>query len=253
MDNRPFTPRLLAVLCATLLAACGDLPTSTPAGTAADIAGDEPSALALDELSTQAALVGDAPGASAYADGALAIRLGAVPTEIAVVIDNRQYRYRAVVIGVVERRADGAELLRRNFVAWTGAPRVTAALRTVSRSDAASFGAFAEATDAGRATGTWADIARDARFTAVEGSVATTLSSLAGSCPNAQRDPRFTCDLARFDVRLDGTFAPSRDAGARVMIATSPPSVAGIVVHRTDGGSGGRPGVTPSRPQPTRR
>ncbi len=254
MPTRPFAPRMLAVALAVSLAACADLPTSSPdIGSTAAPPADEPVALSLDELASQASLAGDEPAAGAYADGALAIRLGAVPTEIAVSVGNQQYRYWAVVIGIIERAPDGAELLTRRFVAWTGEPRPTAALRTLSRSDAAVFGAFDDPTDVGRATGSWVDFVRDARFTAVDGTIATILNSIAGDCPNAERDPRFSCQLARFDVRLDGTFELAGDVTARVNIATAPPSVAGIVVRRTDGGRGGRPAVTPSRPMATRK
>lgn len=249
MRNR--TP---ALLCAALvLAACADAPT-TPSGiepAAPAATGD--AAVLLDELASDAAARGDGGTSSDLADGALAIRLGAEPTEIAMAVGGQEYRYWALVIGILERQAGGAEALTRRFVAWTGDPRVSAALRTVSRADQAAFARDEDPADVGRAIGTFVDFVRSARFAAIDGSILTVLNSVAGSCPNAARDPRFECHLARYDVRMDGTFELVGDADVRLPIATSPPSVAGIVIHRTDGGSGGRPGVSVSRPQSTRK
>jgi hypothetical protein len=84
------------------------------------------------------------------------------------------------------------------------------------------------------------------------------VKSIGPVCPVADRDLRFACNLARFDIRLDGTFELVGDANARIPIATSPDGVSGVVIRRTDGGSGGRPTVNPGRPvqgrplQPTR-
>jgi len=245
------TTRLsLAVL--ALLAACGDIPTtgipfdgSTP--------DHESLALSLDQLSSDAAALGDADGSEAYADGALAIRLGAVPTEIAVEVGGEEHRYWAVVTGIIERGPDGAELLKRSLVAWTGETRVDAVLKVTSRRDEAAFGRDHVAGDPDVAIGTWVDLARGHRFTAVEGSAATTLGQIGPECPNAERDQRFACNLARFDARIDGVFELNGDATVRLPIATSPDGIAGVVVRRTDGGRGGRPGTaTPQRPLPTR-
>ena len=100
--------RSVAVAAAFTLVACGgDLPTS--AGNSPVVAGDESLAASLDELSASASLLGDDRSAEAYADGALAIRLGAVPTEIAVAVGGQDFRYWAVITGIVERGPDGAD------------------------------------------------------------------------------------------------------------------------------------------------
>jgi hypothetical protein len=244
---------LLAALAAmALLAACGDLPTS---GTAPFDAGaasaDEELALSFDELSTQASLQGDAAAASDYADGALAIRLGVRPTEIAVMVDGQGYRYYAVVTGIVERIGDGPELLKRTLFAWTG-NRPTAVLRITSRSDEATFARDEDVNDLGKAVGRWNDLVRHARFEAIDGLANTSLNSVAGNCPVADRDTRFECNLARFDLRTDGTYELVGDATARHQIASTAPSIGGVVLKRTDGGRGGRPTVNPSRPMPHR-
>ncbi|HPF62214.1 MAG: hypothetical protein KC544_01625 [Gemmatimonadetes bacterium] len=253
MRAHPFSTRTLLVA-AALLAACADAPTVTgpdvvapPTGTA-----DEAVALSLDELAASASLAGDSRAASDYADGALAIRLGARPTEIAISVGGQDYRYHAVGLGIVERGPDGAELLKRTVIAWHGLDRPDAVLRVMSRSDAAIFGREDNPGDLGRATGTWADLARGARFVAIDGALATTLNSVAEPCPNAAADRRFACNLARFDIRMDGTFELVGDATARVPIASEAQGFAGVVVRRLDGGSGGRPTANPSRPQPTR-
>ncbi len=203
-----------------------------------------------DSLSAQASLAGDERSAEAYSAGAIAIRLGAEPTEIAVSVGGQEYRYFAVVTGIVERGSDGAELLQRTFVAWTGAPQRTAVLRVTSRSDAAQFGRDPIAGARDQATGSFLDLERRARFVAVDGSAASLLNSIGPACPIAGRDLRFACNLARFDVRIDGTFELVGDATVRLPIETNPDGVSGVVVRRTDGGSGGRPTVTPSRPVP---
>ena len=243
--------RSVAVAAAFTLAACGgDLPTS--AGNSPVVAGDESLAASLDELSASASLLGDDRSAEAYADGALAIRLGAVPTEIGVTVGGQDFRYWAVITGIVERGPDGAELLKRSLVAWTGEPRPTALLKAIARSDEAVFGRDDAAGDPGRAIGSWNDLERNHRFIAVEGSFASVVNTIGPLCPVADRDQRFACNLARFDVRLDGTFEFAGDEVVRLPIATAPDGVSGVVLRRTDGGNGGRPTVTPSRPMPTR-
>jgi hypothetical protein len=244
--------RSIAASAVILLAACGgDLPTSANQPSPSSF-GDEGLAASFDEMSLGAASLGDQASAEAYADGALAIRLGAVPTEIAVKVAGQDYRYWAVITGIVERGPDGAELLKRSLVAWTGAPRPTAVLKAIARSDAAVFGRDDIPGDPGRAIGSWNDLERHHRFIAIDGSFGSVLHNIGPSCPNAERDTRFSCNLARFDVRMDGTFELAGDATVRLPIATAPDGVSGVVVRRTDGGSGGRPTATPSRPMPTR-
>lgn len=246
-----FLSRSVAIATAITLAACGgDLPTST--GSSSVVTGDEALAASLDELSVSAAMLGDNRSAEAYADGALAIRLGAVPTEIEVSVDGQGYRYWAVVTGIVERGADGAELLKRSLVAWTGQPRPTAVLKAIARSDAAVFGRDDIPGDPGRATGSWTDLERDHRFFAIDGSFASVVNSIGPVCPYMENDARFACNLARFDVRMDGTFELAGDATVRLPVETAPDGVAGVVVRRTDGGHDRGPTATPGRPQPTR-
>jgi hypothetical protein len=252
MRANPFASRA-TLAAAVLLAACADSPTASTLGDTAVPAtsADETVAASLDELSASASLQGDTRAASDYADGALAIRLGARPTEIAISVAGQDYRYYAVALGIVERAPDGAELLKRTVIAWHGGDRPDAVLRVMSRSDAALFGRDDIPGDPGRATGTWADLARQARFTAIDGSLATTLNSIGSPCPNVASDRRFACNLARFDMRMDGTFELVGDATYRVPIFSEAQGFSGVVVRRLDGGSGGRPTANPSRPLPT--
>ncbi len=253
MRTIPFLSRILPLAALAMLAACADAPTSSsPAGPT--LGSDEELALSLDELAVQASLAGDEPAAIDFADGALAIRLGAEPTEIAVNVDGQDYRYWAVAIGIVERGGDGAELLKRAIVAWTGTPRPTSAFRVMARSDEAEFGRHDAVADTRWATGTFLNFARQVRYRAVEGSLASALTSIGGACPNAARDPRFACNLARFEMRLDAIFAAATDGVERLAVFSEAGGIAGVVVRRTDGGDGGRPTTTaqPSRPQPTR-
>jgi hypothetical protein len=246
---------VLAVLAAlAMLSACGDLPTggsSTFDQSAGTPSADEALAISFDEMSTQASLQGDAEAASDYADGALAIRLGVRPTEIAVMVDGQGYRYYAVVTGIVERAGDGPELLKRTLFAWTG-DRPEAVLRITSRSDEATFARDENVNDLGKAIGRWNDLVRHARFLAIDGVANTGLKSIAGPCPVAQRDVRFECNLARFELRTDGTYELAGDVTARHQIASSAANIGGVVLKRTDGGRGGRPTVSPSRPMPNR-
>jgi hypothetical protein len=123
----------------------------------------------------------------------------------------------------------------------------------MARSDEAFFGREDDPSDAGRAIGTYLDFARRARYQAIEGSLATTLTSIGESCPTAEPDRRFACNLARFAMRLDGTFELVGDATVRLPVFSEGVGIGGVVVRRTDGGSGGRPTPTaqPGRPQPT--
>jgi hypothetical protein len=230
-------------------AACADLPTTGgDAASAISADGDfESVALSFDAMSEGALRSGDDRAAAEYADGALALRLGARPTEIAVTIRGQSFRYFAVVTGVTERDASGTELLRRTVVAWNRMDHPDAILRLTSRSDDAGFG---RAEELGRATGSWVNLTQGLRFSGVEGSLGTTLNATAGACPVGQRDARFTCHLARFGVRLDGVFELVGDATARVEITTQSPSVAGVVLQRTTGPSTDRPlgTVSDSRP-----
>lgn len=248
--TRPFS--LLALGMAVALTACADLPTSNSTSTLPPNE-TETLALSLDELASDAALLGDTEAATDFQDGALALRLGAVPSEIGVVVAGEEHRFRAVVTAIATRGPDGAEVMRRSIVAWRGADRPEQVLRLSALADESVFGNRDDVTDRAHAIGTYVDFARQVRLRAVDGSLASQLTSLAGPCPNGADDPRFACNLARFGVHLDGLFEVQNSSEALVRISTAESSVSGVIVRRTDGGSGGRPTPTanPARPQPT--
>lgn len=245
MFNRvPISARV--VLAGVLLTACSASPTAPTEALPAEA--NEVS-LMMDDLSTQAAGRGDDRAASAYAGTALALRFGAIPTEIAVEVDGVETRYLAVVTGILRHEGGAPRLHERTLVAWTAQGTPRAILQVESRGDE---GNFAQGS-ANPAHGIWADLRAQERHEAVEGSVVTTLGSTAGRCPNqpSGRDPAVTCQLARFASRLSGTFVESRDPTRRVTIGLEAQSIAGVVLARAGGGDPIRP-PTISDPVPQR-
>lgn len=248
-QTRPFS--LLALGVAVALTACADLPTASNDNSMPPTTESETLALSLDEIAGDAALLGDPEAASDFHDGALALRLGAVPSEIGVTVAGEELRFRAIVTAIAMRGPDGADVMRRSIVAWRGVDRPEQVLRLAARADEAVFGPRDASADPARAIGTFADFARHVRLRATDGSLASRLETLGSVCPNGADDPRFACNLARFEMRLDGLFDTTNDPSTRVRISSEETGVSGVVIHRTDGGSGGRPTATPARPQPT--
>jgi hypothetical protein len=243
------TTHLSVSLVATLLmTACAEAPTGTSPFT-------EPEpivAATLDEMALQAASVGDDRSAAAFAGGALALRFGVEPSELIVKVDGSDVRYLAVMTGIVESGSQG-ELGNRSLVAWTAQGAPAAFLQVDARSDAGVFDPSGLPGDPGIAKGVWADLSARARYAAEEGSSYTTLNSAAGRCPGqpAGADPRVICQLARFDVRLDGTFVSLTQPTVRVNIAIPQQGVSGALLQRQGGGDPVRgPTAQPGRPLP---
>jgi hypothetical protein len=240
-----FPASLLAIL---VVAACADDPTG-----AAPLPPAEPElASTLDEMALHAASVGDDRAATAYAGGALALRFGIEPTELILKIDGVDTRYLGVVTGFAEPANPGGVGIR-SLVAWTTPGAPAAFMQVDARSDAAAFDPTGAPMGPGLAKGSWANLASQTRHVAEDGSSYTTLTSLAGRCPNqpAGADPRVVCTIARFAARLEGTFVSIDQPSERVTIAVPQQGIAGALLQRQGGGDPVRPPTAqPGRPMP---
>lgn len=240
-----FPATLLAALVVT---ACADDPT----GAALLPPSDPEVAATLDEMALHAASLGDHQAATAFAGGALAIRFGIEPTELILTVDGVDTRYLGVVTGFAEPGSTSGVGVR-SLVAWTAPGAPAAFLQVDARSDAAAFDPTGAPMGPGLAKGSWADLTARTRHVAEDGSAFTTLSSLAGRCPNqpAGTDPRVTCTSARFTARLEGTFVSLTQPSERVTIAVTQQNVAGAILERQGGGDPVRPPTAqPGRPMP---
>lgn len=237
-----------AALLAIALTACAEGPTSP-----APVIESEPGmASTLDEMALHAASIGDERAATAYAGSALALRFGIEPTELIVKVDGTDTRYLGVVTGIADAANEGGVGIR-SLVAWTTQEAPAAFLQVDSRSDAAAFDPTGAPMGPGLAKGSWADLASRTRHVAEEGSTFTTLSSLAGRCPNqpAGTDPRVLCTSARFTARIEGTFVSQSQPSERVTIAVPQQGIAGALLERQGGGDPVRPPTAqPGRPLP---
>jgi hypothetical protein len=237
-----------SLLAALMVTACADDPTG-----AALLPPAEPAmAATLDEMAMYAASVGDDRAATAFAGGALALRFGIEPTELILKIDGVDTRYLGVVTGFAEPANPGGVGIR-SLVAWTTPGAPAAFLQVDARSDAAAFDPTGAPMGPGLAKGSWADIAAQERHVAEDGSSYTSLTSLAGRCPNqpAGTDPRVVCTAARFSARLEGTFVSLSQPSERVTIAVPQQGVAGALLQRQGGGDPVRPPTArPGRPLP---
>jgi len=234
MSLRSFS-RLSAAL--LLLAACEDGPTQP-------VEQDLAPELALDQLAAEANSAGDADAADAFSAGAYAVRLGLQPTEIAVQIAGETIRYYALVAGFVRTLPNDERVLARTLVAWTPDRRPEAVLQVSLLTDAGSFGFPARlSTDVdprGRARGTWADLVRQIRWVATEGSATISLEGTGAPCTHPG-PAALSCLTARYDVRVDGVFhvllrrdGVATDLSRRLEIATSASGVAGVVIGQLD-------------------
>lgn len=185
---------------------------------------------ALEALAVEANRTGDAEAATAWSGGALAIRLGAEPTDIAVVFDGESVRYKAVVVGAVYPDGAGGTILRRSLIAWTGHPRPAAVLQVTTLHDEASFDQSTL-----RARGVWADLRRGLRWLAVRGGASLVLDETGEPCLRQPGDTQLRCVTASFDVRLAGLFrlrSTTLTTSRAVEISTAADGVSGVIIAR---------------------
>jgi hypothetical protein len=214
------------------LAGCGDGPADP---------GPEPLApeVALELLAAEANRDGDVDAASGFSGGALALRMGVRPSEIAVQLDGRTVRYLALVAGIARQLRNGDVVLQRTLIAWTGDPHPTAVLQVSLVSDQGVFGFpsdLASAADPrGRARGTWVNLRERLRFVATAGGAGIQLASTGAPCEGTLADLR--CVEARYDVRVNGVFhallrrdGVETDASRRLEIQTAADGVNGVLV-----------------------
>lgn len=219
------------------LAACGESPAGPEAEQLPELEAS------IEQMAAEANRAGDADAAVAFADGLEAVRFGVRPSEIAVTVGGEEVRYHALVVGVVVNHGDGRELVRRSLIAWAGANRPAALLQVSAFSDEATFGYPADLNTrpdpTGRARGTWADLVRRHRWVATAGTVAIKVASVGDPCPAIPAHPDIQCRVARWDLRLDGTFHQllRRDArqattGAALAIGSAAQGISGVVIQR---------------------
>ena len=192
-----------------------------------------PTAPAEGDLELQAAIMaaadaavegGDADRAEALRHGADALRWGIRPSVIEVTVREETARYAAIVVGVVRRGSGGESVMIRHLVAWTGR-RPTALLQVTSASAQAEF--------ASTARGHWKDLVNRAVWMATEGSAGLELADTGGACPVQPPAAALRCELASFDIRIEGSFqllTAAGPEGAAIEIHTSAAGVHGVVI-----------------------
>lgn len=193
---------------------------------------------------SEAAGTGDAASAAVYEGAALAVRLGARPTDILVSVDGEISRYEAVVVAVVEELSPGDTALRRSLVAWSGeGNRLVALLDVSTMADAGSFSSqYEPASDPrSRAQGTWVNLVRDARYDATTGDASIVVADIGAPCnSDGDRGADIRCSLADFSIGVDGLFrlggASPRAGVDAVRILTEATRVNGVIIGRSDDG-----------------
>lgn len=220
-------------LLVSLLVGCAGEPVSP--------ADDVDVEVVLEELQAEANSVGDVDAAAAFGDGLRAVRLGVAPSELEVTVEGETSAYLAIVTGIMHETRSGETLLRRSLIAWSG-DRPRAVLQVTALADEAAFGYPADVMTRedrlGRARGTWVHRARRVMFVATSGTAALVLGSTGDPCPNLPDDARFSCEVARWDVAVEGVFhlllrrdAREVDPDTKIEIRAAG-GVAGIVVSR---------------------
>ncbi len=222
-----------------LVTACETSTTEPLPSAAADIEAT------LAVMAAEANSAGDHDAADGFSGGALALRLGVRPTEIAVSIDGETERYLAVVAGIAHTLRGGPSVLKRSLIAWAPVTdrRPTAILQVSLLTDEGTFGFPTDLTTAvdprGRARGTWVDLVHKLRFVATSGAAGILLAEATdGPCVGALSElPGLRCVKATYDIHAEGRFAAllARDARtvdeARIiLVQTAASRVQGILV-----------------------
>ncbi|TFH64872.1 MAG: hypothetical protein E4G90_07245 [Gemmatimonadales bacterium] len=200
---------------------------------------------ALGLMAAEANSAGDHDAADGFSGGALALRLGIRPTEIAVSVNGETARYWAVVAGIAHTLRGGPSVLKRSLIAWTAGDdrRPTAILQVSLLTDEASFAfptdLLTAADPRGRARGTWVDLVQHLRFVAISGAAGIVVAETTDDpCDGALGElPGLRCVKATYDMHADGRFAAllTRDARTAdetqiILIQTAAQGVNGIFV-----------------------
>lgn len=210
-------------------AGCSDTPT-IPTEESTELA------VAFEAMAAEANREGDGEGAAALSAGSIALRMGARPTEIEVVIDGESIRHDALV-AAVSRTVDGQTRLLQTLFAWTGARRPTTILEVSILGEEGTFNPSATTEPAGRARGVYRNLVDRFRWIAAEGGAAIGLTGTGEACGRPLgENPNITCVKARFDVHVDGLFRervlgsdqPVSDVAHRIF--TEAEGVNGVVV-----------------------
>ena len=163
-------------------------------------------ALAFDAMAADANREGDGDGAASLSAGSIALRMGARPTDIEVVIDGESIRHHALVAAVT-RTVDGQTRLLQTLFAWTGARRPTAILEVGILGEEGTFDPSATTDPSGRARGVYKNLADRFRWIAVSGEAAIHLAGTGEDCGRPLgENPNIRCTKARFNIVVDGLF-----------------------------------------------
>jgi len=194
-------------------------------------------AVAFEGLAADANRDGDAEGAAALSAGSIALRMGARPTPIEVMVNGEAVRHFALVAGVVRTIGDQRVMLRTLF-AWTGDRRPASILEVGILGAEGTFNPVASTAFAGRARGVYRKLAARLRWVASSGSAAIALAGTGEACGRPLSDnPNIECVKARFDIRVDGIFHQRSDdrmmrpiSDVPLRISTNAEGVNGVVV-----------------------
>lgn len=234
MSSRSVRP--LALLAGILVASACQEGTPAEPAEAADVSLEVQAA--IEQAGTEAALRGDAERAEVLRHGATALRWGIRPSRIEVKVHNETYTYLAIVVGKVRERG-GERVLVRSLVAWTGRPP-TALLHVISASDQALFGHSDNGNGSGGpdgARGQWKDLVNHELWVATAGSADLELLNTGDACPVQPPGLVLRCLLARYDVRINGSFQLLGNGGpdgSPIEIHTSADGVVGVVLKPAD-------------------
>ena len=235
MSRRSFRP--LSLLAGVLLAsACQEGSPAAPAE--ANLSLDAGLEAAITQAGLEAEVSGDVERADALRHSAAALRRGIRPSQIEVKIHNETYTYLAFVVGVMRRRG-GEPVLVRSLVAWTGRP-ATALLNVTSASDQALFGHPGNGNGNGGpdgARGRWKDLVGHEVWVATAGSADMELASTGAACPVQPANLDLRCLVARYDIRINGTFqllGQGGPDGSPIQIHTEADGVHGVVIKPAD-------------------
>ncbi|MDZ4674882.1 MAG: hypothetical protein SGI84_10535 [Gemmatimonadota bacterium] len=227
---RTLSFRLMGVVALLATAAgCSDTPTN-PSEESVELA------VAFEEMAATANREGDAEGAASLSAGSIALRMGARPTDIEVVIDGESIRHHALV-AAVSRTVDGQTRLLQTLFAWTGARRPTTVLEVGILGEEGTFDPTATADPSGRARGVYRNLVDRFRWIAASGTAAIGVIGTGEACGRPlSENPNISCVKARFNVHVDGLFRervlgsdqPASDVAHRIF--TEAEGVNGVVV-----------------------
>ncbi len=203
---------------------------------------DQDLAVAVDGMSRDANVAGDADAGAAFSGAAMAVRLGLRPTPIDVMVDGESRRYFAFVHVLGSTRALPVAALR-TMVAYRGeAQRPTEVLYVAAGAD--SVGLDHPMASGGRPDPTkfgvssWKDRVANQFYVAVRGFAMIKRQADAGTpCPKPSPRANVSCTAVKFGLRVSGDYfglinnqRGQLDRSKKVAISTRAADVNGAVL-----------------------